>query len=257
MSTQTHRFCLALDCGEISIEEVKQYEQAPAYQRARAVWKLLRDQVLGRGGFLSTRTMLSYGHAYSTVYGENVPRERQLQAFHVMDQYRQQHPGTTFAQLTEAGIDELFAMREEAQTKPPTAITVAGNDTGALYETHKPRVRTIPDTGQRPTPIDPPFESIPLYREKQVQEVKIKKTRPLLEKYYLARRLLLEKAITALEREGRTTRSTILTEQAISLATQRSRKYLLTNSAMRMIAALMEQTNGTRLSAVTRYPYLP
>lgn len=160
MSTQ--RFYLALDCGAISTEEVRQYEKAPAYIRARAVWKLLYDQVMGKGGYLSIRTMMTYGHAYSTAYGENVPRERQLQAFHIMDRYRQEH-GLTFVQLPEESIDGLFKIREEAMTKPATKLHVTpSGDIGALYEAHEPRVRKVDDTGERPIPIDPPFESIPL-----------------------------------------------------------------------------------------------
>jgi hypothetical protein len=241
------RFCLALDCGDISTEEVKHYEKAPAYIRARAVWKLLYDQVMGKGGYLSIRTMMTYGHAYSTAYGENVPRERQLQAFHIMDRYRQEH-GFTFVQLPEESIDGLFKIREEAMTRPATTLHVTpGGDVGALYESHEPRVRAVDDTGQRPVPIDPPFESIPLYYEKQVQESKVKKSRPFLERFYLDRRLMLEQIVTTLQREGRDSRPTILTEQAVILAAQRSRKYLLTDSALRMIATLMEHANGMQI----------
>jgi len=158
---EQERFFLALDCGVISDEEVRTYETAPAYRRAKAVWQLMYDQVTGKGGYLSTRTTMVHGRCYCIAFGHDVPRAIQMQVFHLMDRYRQQHPGLSFAQFPEHTIALSFRDREQVRKgRSPVALSVSETDAGALYEHHEARV--IEQEAEAPVPIDPPFESISL-----------------------------------------------------------------------------------------------
>ena len=61
---------LALDCGEIDPLKIVEYEHEPAYKRAKSVWNAIYTEVMGHGGYVSTRTMMNFGHFYCVAYAE-------------------------------------------------------------------------------------------------------------------------------------------------------------------------------------------
>lgn len=158
-TAQHEPFVLALDCGAISAEEMVSYEHARAYVQARAVWEEIQSQVMGKGVFISARTMATYGRFYCIAYGEQVPQAAQMQAFRILDRARQQYAasGATFVRLPQETIAALFQMRVQAAT---SQLPVGVTEGGVLYRSREPRVQAL--EAERPMAIEPPFASIPL-----------------------------------------------------------------------------------------------
>jgi hypothetical protein len=247
------RFFMALDCGQITVEEVQNYESAPSYQRAKSVWRALYTTVMEPGSFLSIRTGMHYERFHIVAYGTDVSRDRQLKAFRIMDKYRQEYlasgVSSTFVSMPEAIINEYFQFRKEAILRGEPVAHLS--DESSLYETHTPRHKQMDVPA--PVAVDPPFESIPLYRERQTQPIKVKQTRPFLERFYLQRRLKAEHLVAGMAERGitgQTKRLTLATEDALVLSATMGRKYHLTPSALAMISALMEHTQGTTVKTL-------